>query len=95
VNRSIISAIARLAAEANEAQVAASLVTVREPSEPPSELRISMWARHVLSLLDTATSMEKDAGAKKTERPSRWVTSASRWRASGHKLAESARTQER
>jgi len=94
-NRSIISTIARLAAEASEVQLAASLVTVREPSELPSELRISILARHVLSLLDTATSMEKEAGEKKTERPRRWVTSASRWLASGHKLAESDRTQER
>jgi hypothetical protein len=42
-----MSAMARPAAAANEAQVGASLVTVRDPIEAPSEPRISISAFHV------------------------------------------------
>src|SRR5882724_7178478 len=53
--RSIMRAIARLAADARDVQWGASLVTVREPIDRPSGPRISMAAFHVPSLRETAT----------------------------------------
>jgi hypothetical protein len=75
--------------------VAASLVTVRDPSDDPSTLRISISARQMSSVLDTMASIELRVGPVKGEAPSLLVTSASICEASGHAVAVGVRTQDK
>jgi hypothetical protein len=75
--------------------VAASLVTVRDPSDDPSTPRISISARQMSSFLDTMASMELCVGPVKGDAPSLRVTSASICEASGQVVAVGVRTQDK